>query len=188
MKNLYNLYIALQKSYRQHNLQKRPDSTQNYSSSRRSPFDCMLSIMKYLNRLNMRSLSPSSTQNYKTNKRQRFSYMLNSLKYQNKLSMKSLSPDSIPNYRSSRHLRFSCRYCNQLFENKSDKRWNLPNSNRCCRKCTHLKFSCTLSIKNLGLNIISNLQNLRDSILVYKLCTQRRLPPSNQDLIPLYIK
>ncbi len=256
MKNLCSWCIRLQQSYKQHMLSMIINSTQNYSSSRRLQFDCMLSIAKYSNRLNMKSLSPDNTRYCKKytlkhyynshimlillnrqcslwmpinsnlthmlNKHLKFSYKYCSLRYQSKQGMKMTLLDNIHQSNQCMHLSFDCNYCNLQYQSRQGMMLNLLNSNRCCRKCTHLKFncnyynlqcwnisnkkwrwpnsnhycklcthlkfSCRLNIKNLGLNIISNLQNQRDSSLIYKLCKQRRLRPGNQHLILLCIK
>jgi hypothetical protein len=73
LKHYYNSHIVLILLNRQCKLWLKPDNTQNYSSSRRLQFSYMLSIMRYSNRLNMKSLMPSSTQNYSSNKHLSFS-------------------------------------------------------------------------------------------------------------------
>ncbi len=110
------------------------------------------------------------------------------LQYQSKLGMKLRLRDNIHYCRMCMHLKFSYSYCNLLFANKSSMTWKIPGNIHYCKLCMHLKFSCRLSIRNLSLNIISNLQNLQDNILNYKSCKQKRLWFGNQQYILLYIK
>ncbi len=140
MKNLYNLCIALQKSYRQHTLWLKPDSSQNYSSSKHMCFSCMLSIMKYMNRLNMKSLSPSSIHNYSSSKHMCFSCMLSIMKYLNRLSMMSLSPSSSPNYKTNRRQLFSCMLSIMKYLNRLSMKSLSPDSIQNYRSCRHLRF------------------------------------------------
>jgi hypothetical protein len=54
LKRYYNSHIVLILLNKQCKLWLKPDSTRNYSSSRRLQFSCMLSIMEYSNKLNMK--------------------------------------------------------------------------------------------------------------------------------------
>ncbi len=61
LKHYYNSHIVLILLNKQCKLWLKPNSTRNYNSSRSLQFSCMLSIMKYLNRLNMKSLTPGKS-------------------------------------------------------------------------------------------------------------------------------
>jgi hypothetical protein len=122
------------------------NSSQNYSSSRRSPFSCMLSTMQYSSKLSMRWEMPSSSPNYSSNNRQRFSCTLNNSKYSNKLGMMSLSP-------SSSHLCTVYKWQNcykfntaLILLNKQCKLWLKSDSTQNYSSNKRLRFSCMLSI------------------------------------------
>ncbi len=75
-RNWHTMLILLNKQCR---LQTRPNSSQNYSSSRRLQFSCMWYNSKYSNKLNTRLLTPSNTRYCKKYKLLRFDYMCCSL-------------------------------------------------------------------------------------------------------------
>ncbi len=188
LKNSCNLCIRLWQSYRQHMLWLKPDSSHNYSSSKHLCFSCMLDIMKYSNKLNMSLLSLGNSHYYNRCTLKHHCIANIMLKLLNMLCRQQKMPNSNPQHMLNMHLKFSCSYCNLQYQSKQGMTWNLPNSNHYCKQYMHSKFSCTLNIKNLDLNTISSLQNLRDNSLIYKLCRQKRLRSSNKNLIQLYIK
>ncbi len=111
------------------------NSTQNYSSSRRSPFDCMLNIMKYSSKLNMMSLRPGNSHYCK---KYRLKHQYNShimLILLNKKCKLRLKPDSTQNYSSSRHLSFNCMLSIMKCSSKLNMRSLWPDSSHCCKKC-----------------------------------------------------
>ncbi len=146
LKHYYNSHTMLILLNKQCKLWLKPDSTLNYSSSRRSPFNCMLSIMRYQSKLSMTSLSPSSIPNYSSNMRHRFSCMLSIMKYQNKLDMKSLSPGNT-RYCIVRKAKNYYKVNTMLILlNKQCKLWLKPDSSQNYSSSRRLQFGYMLNI------------------------------------------
>jgi hypothetical protein len=110
------------------------NSSQNYSSSRRSPFSCMLSTMQYSSKLSMRWEMPGNSHYCK---RCTWKHCYNShimLISLNKLCKLWLKPDSSPNYSSSRRSHFSCMLGIVEYSNKLNKTSLTPSKSHLCMK------------------------------------------------------
>ncbi len=142
MKNLNNSYIKLQQSCKQHKLWLKPDSILHYSSSRRQPFNCMLSIMEYSSKLNMRLLSPSNTR-YCIVRKVKNCYKVNTVLILLNMRCKQLlKTDSTRNYRLNKRQPFNCMLSIMECSNKINMRLLSPGNTRYCMKYKLLSSDC----------------------------------------------
>ncbi len=156
MKNLYNSYISLQQSCKQHNLWLKPDSTPNYRLNKRRLFNCMLSIMEYSNKLDMRWEMPSSSLNYNSNRHLSFSCMSSIMEYSNKLNKKWLTPSKtrycIANkgkncYKVNTVLILLNKQCKQLLKLDSIRNYNLNRRQPFNYMMSIMEYSSKLSMR-----------------------------------------
>jgi hypothetical protein len=86
VKNCYKVNTRQILLNKQCKLWLKPDSTPNYKSSKHLSFSCMLSIMKYWNKLNKKLLKPSNTRYCKKYKFLRSDYTCCSLQCWSKIN------------------------------------------------------------------------------------------------------
>jgi hypothetical protein len=118
----------------------KPNSSQNYRSNKPHWFSCMWSIMKYSNKLDMRSLSLGNT-HYCIARKVKNCYKVNTalilLNMQCKLWLKR---DSTLSYRSSKHLSFNCMLSIMKYSSKLNTKLLRPSKNHLCMKYKLLRF------------------------------------------------
>ncbi len=168
MKNLYNSYIKLQQSCKQHNLWLKPDSTPNYRLNKHLSFSCMLSIAKYSSIPNKKWLWLNNT-HYRIARKVKNCYKVSTvLILLNMLCKLQLKPDSILHYSSSRRLQFSCMLSIAKYSSIPNKKWLWLNNTRYC--IAHKVKSCyKVSTVLILLNMQCKQLLMPDSILHYNL-------------------
>jgi hypothetical protein len=132
--NYYRVNTVLILLNKQCNLWLTPSSTPNYSSSRRQPFNCMLSIMQYSSKLSMRWEMQGNTRYCIARKVKNYYKVSTVLILLNKQCKLLLKPDSILHYSSSKHLSFSCMLSIAKYSNKLSMRLLTPSKSHLCTK------------------------------------------------------
>ncbi len=146
LKNSCNLCMRLQQNCRQCKLQLRPSSNQKYSSNKRSLFSCMLSIMKYSSKRNMKQLSPSNTR-YCIKSMLKHHCIANIvLILLNRRCILWMPINSNLSYMLSMHLKFNCMYRNLRYQSKQGMKLMSQDNIQQSKQCMHLKFGYSYCI------------------------------------------
>jgi hypothetical protein len=143
------MLILLNKPYK---LWMRINSNPWHMLNKHLQFSCMLSIMEYSSKLNMKSLTPDNTRYCKRYMFKHHCIINTVLIFLNSWYKLWMQINSNLWHMLNKHLQFDCTYYSLWYSNKSGTRWKMPGNIHYCRKCT-LKHQC---ITNTVVIIILN--------------------------------